>query len=334
MHDIVLCPACRADLSADRCAACGFEVAVHGGAIDLRVDKSFDTLLDVKDYDRHHGIESTANTKIFNAFRDFLDDLGIEAKGDVLEIACGSGNLTASMLVADCFDTVHCGDISIDFMERLSQRVDGIRSRTRVYKYLFDANSLPFADESVDLLFGNSVLHHFAEFERSLRDAFRVLRPGGAAVFGEPMLDGHAFVSLAAGIIARDPRAAQAAGMTSRHLRALNVVKGRTQKKKDNLHRERSELRNVEDKFQFPVRFLQELGADIGYCGTHVATAGPGFRLGTAIRQHISQVFRRLDLSVEPLDEFQHVFDALTEDYGSPMADYLFPLFSRIAFVK
>jgi SAM-dependent methyltransferase len=48
-----------------------------------------------------------------------------------------------------------------------------------------DGERLPFADDSFDRIWGNAVLHHL-HLQRAARELFRVLRPGGIAVFCEP----------------------------------------------------------------------------------------------------------------------------------------------------
>lgn len=50
-----------------------------------------------------------------------------------------------------------------------------------------DAEALPFRNESFDLVYGCSVLHHL-DLEEALREVRRVLRPGGRLVFSEPNL--------------------------------------------------------------------------------------------------------------------------------------------------
>ena len=44
-----------------------------------------------------------------------------------------------------------------------------------------DAETLPFADESFDVVYSNGVLHHTPDTARAVREIHRVLRPGGLA---------------------------------------------------------------------------------------------------------------------------------------------------------
>ena len=45
-----------------------------------------------------------------------------------------------------------------------------------------DAENLPFADNSFDIVYSNGVLHHTPDTERSIDEVYRVLKPGGQAV--------------------------------------------------------------------------------------------------------------------------------------------------------
>jgi len=45
-----------------------------------------------------------------------------------------------------------------------------------------DAENLPFADNSFDIVYSNGVLHHTRDTERAVDEVFRVAKPGGRAV--------------------------------------------------------------------------------------------------------------------------------------------------------
>jgi len=53
-----------------------------------------------------------------------------------------------------------------------------------------NAEELTFNDDSFDLIFGNAIIHHL-DLYKSYKEIYRVLRPGGKAIFYEPL--GHNF---------------------------------------------------------------------------------------------------------------------------------------------
>jgi ubiquinone/menaquinone biosynthesis C-methylase UbiE len=70
----------------------------------------------------------------------------------------------------------------------LGQEVDTVRA---------EAESLPFADASFDLVFGHAILHHIPNLERAFAEFHRVLRPGGTLAFcGEPSRYGDRIAAL------------------------------------------------------------------------------------------------------------------------------------------
>jgi ubiquinone/menaquinone biosynthesis C-methylase UbiE len=102
-----------------------------------------------------------------------------------LEIGAGTGYFTLNMLRAGLIERATCTDISAGMLSTLSAnaRLLGLDVDTaRV-----DAEHLPFADQSFDLLFGHAVLHHIPDLERAFAEFERVLVPGGTVLFaGEP----------------------------------------------------------------------------------------------------------------------------------------------------
>jgi len=102
-----------------------------------------------------------------------------------LEIGAGTGYFTLNMLRAGMIGEATCSDISPGMLATLeaNARRLGLEVKTQPA----DAEKLPFADASFDLVFGHAVLHHIPDLDRAFAELARVLAPGGRIVFaGEP----------------------------------------------------------------------------------------------------------------------------------------------------
>jgi SAM-dependent methyltransferase len=102
-----------------------------------------------------------------------------------LEIGAGTGYFTLNMLRAGLIGEATCSDISPGMLSALQANAE--RLSLAVKTEPADAEDLPFADASFDLVFGHAVLHHIPDLERAFGEFARVLAPGGTIVFaGEP----------------------------------------------------------------------------------------------------------------------------------------------------
>ncbi len=105
--------------------------------------------------------------------------------GRSLEIGAGTGYFTLNLMLDGRIADATCVDISAGMLAALEANAadHGLQVKTRVA----DAEDLPFADESFDLVFGHAVLHHIPDLDRAMREFARVLSPGGTLLFaGEP----------------------------------------------------------------------------------------------------------------------------------------------------
>lgn len=92
--------------------------------------------------------------------------------GRMLDIGCGAGFVID--LMRDTFDEIH----GIDATRAMLERIDTSSGNITLYEGV--AESLPFEDNTFDLVTAYSVFHHLADHRPVLAEAHRVLRPGGA----------------------------------------------------------------------------------------------------------------------------------------------------------
>ncbi len=78
---------------------------------------------------------------------------------------------------------VDIANVSIEFIRK---RIDEKNQGDRMFPLQMDCEELSFKPEIFDLVYGKAILHHL-DLEKSLREIFRVLKPGGKAVFIEPL---------------------------------------------------------------------------------------------------------------------------------------------------
>jgi SAM-dependent methyltransferase len=102
-----------------------------------------------------------------------------EARGlDVLEIGVGMG--------ADHCELARCSPLSLSGVDLTERAVEFTRERLSLYGLASDlrqadAEKLPFASESFDLVYSWGVLHHSPDTKKAIDEVWRVLRPGGRA---------------------------------------------------------------------------------------------------------------------------------------------------------
>jgi len=106
-----------------------------------------------------------------------------------LEIGAGTGYFGLNLARAGVIGNLAAVDISPGMLSELGHSAE--RLGVEVDCAACEAGSLPFPDDSFDLVFGHAVLHHLPDLEGCFREFRRVLRPGGALAFcGEPSLYG------------------------------------------------------------------------------------------------------------------------------------------------
>lgn len=104
----------------------------------------------------------------------------------VLETGSGFGELTCWLAMNGA--NVIATDISSTCLDVVRERArrNGVSDRIRTLNTPIEVAD-GVEDESVDLVFGRTVAHHF-DLGPAARSMYRALKPGGRAVFAEPVL--------------------------------------------------------------------------------------------------------------------------------------------------
>ena len=107
-----------------------------------------------------------------------LFDRYIPAGGRAIDVGCGR-SLFADLNVPFPFK-VYAGDLNYDSVHARAGEVP------HQAWAVFDAATVPFANEQFDALFAGEVIEHVTDAEATLREWWRVLKPGGVAIITTP----------------------------------------------------------------------------------------------------------------------------------------------------
>jgi len=139
------------------------------------------------EYDAKWGIDfgATGQEQVRLKLSKALGGPGGARFGDGLEIGSGTGYFSLNLMQLGTIERLTATDISPGMLRRLAATAEGLG--LEVETVATEAERLPFADGSFDLVFGHAVLHHIPDVDRAFAEFRRVLRPGGAIAFcGEP----------------------------------------------------------------------------------------------------------------------------------------------------
>lgn len=131
-------------------------------------------------------LEGGNNFPYFERYRYLFDLLG-EVRGKrILELCCGHGHL--AVYLARRGARLVGVDISAAAIEYAQARVEANGCRGRLAFSRHSACQLAFHRDAFDLVISN-LAHHLLDWEKLGQEVHQVLKPGGRAIFVEPL--GH-----------------------------------------------------------------------------------------------------------------------------------------------
>jgi SAM-dependent methyltransferase len=217
----------------------------------------------------HHVFRSEAQTyahghgaglERLETFRGLLSLANITTArvGSILELGAGHGNSIASLLSLCSAATVIASDLSA---EMLAQFPADLARHPRVVRLQLDAEVIPFAPASFDLIVGWGVLHHLFHPEKTLEACRRILKPGGCALFAEPLEEGHRVLTTLYRSLLADDRSGSFPDVLRGHFQGdiLQFAWKRLPVKTLPVFRE------LEDKWVFPAGYFELLAQREGF---------------------------------------------------------------------
>jgi ubiquinone/menaquinone biosynthesis C-methylase UbiE len=149
------------------------------------------------EYDAKWGIDygEIGQAQVGAKLRKALGRMPATPFGDALEIGAGTGYFTLNLLQLGLIERATATDISPGMLSALSASAATLGLEVETVRA--EAESLPFADSSFDLVFGHAILHHIPDLGRAFSEFHRILRPGGTVAFcGEPSRYGDRIAAL------------------------------------------------------------------------------------------------------------------------------------------
>lgn len=121
----------------------------------------------------------------YRIFQSMKEALGSVEGKHILEYGCGNGWMTAE-LAAMGPSHLTTFDISEEAIRSTKQLLKSKGYESCVTAEKMAAEELDYPDNTFDIVFGFAILHHL-DLEKAISELYRVLKPGGVAVFAEPL---------------------------------------------------------------------------------------------------------------------------------------------------
>lgn len=114
----------------------------------------------------------------------------------ILDLGSGSGNTVFPLM--ELYPNAHiiASDLSIPLLKSLKEYYD-IHYKGHPCAILqLNAEDMIFEPNTIDLIVGGAILHHLFDPSKTLEQCYKVLKPGGIALFFEPFEIGYLIISM------------------------------------------------------------------------------------------------------------------------------------------
>jgi ubiquinone/menaquinone biosynthesis C-methylase UbiE len=280
LTDVLRCARCGEQYSVGDteldCRGCHMRYPVLDGIAMLTTEATVPTRLEAHDYDDISHLNDRHIATIGRQWSQIISDLGLTPH-DALEIGAGSGALTLGLLGERAVDRLTATDVSPEFLRVLASKAG--QYRTTLSFVVCDANEPHFRADAFDLVVGRSILHHLLDYDVTLRQCATILKPGGAAVFFEPVLEGKLFVAMLMALVLRCDEMSNDPQLLETHRRRMRRTIAHATSARG-AAQDRDALVRIEDKYIFEIDELAAVGRRAGFASVEFVNngaAGPDY---------------------------------------------------------
>lgn len=114
----------------------------------------------------------------------------------VLDIGSGAGNTVIPLLRLLPQSRLIASELSPEMLRELKKNLETCGLQGKCSLLQLNAEHLSFVDNSFDLITGGGILHHLFYPHATINHCGRILKPGGRAIFFEPMKSGNRVLQL------------------------------------------------------------------------------------------------------------------------------------------
>jgi ubiquinone/menaquinone biosynthesis C-methylase UbiE len=317
------------------CNACSRSVIFDNGIFVDNCNEKQENLLEQLDYDKLHGVSIESSIKIANGYIQFLKKtIQIRGQPRILEIGSGTGLLTLGLAISKFARHLIVSDIS---KQLLRQNYMSLAHYCKMHDddFLKDTTylccsiaNMPIKPATIDVILGNSILHHVYDYRLALLSMARLLADGGVIVLSEPVVQGKFITALVVRLMLEfDKRLPNPQFSKAQSSKMAEILVSHT--KEYWISEAERKKGTADDKHLFDVNEIENIGHSLGFS---VVQTHPVMPLRDAIEINVAGALRILGLDDISKTFYDYICEAIKDVLIPHVEDIAYPNHAFLVF--